>query len=69
MRTVIEETVDGHRLTVVQCIAPGVGFWYNGHIDGEFYLTTGDWPKDKNTKEDCYKALLAKLKEITNKEK
>lgn len=66
MNTVIDKTVSGRRLTVVQCIAPGVGFWYNGNIDGTFCLTTGSWGKDKNTKEDCYQALLAKLKEITN---
>lgn len=69
MKIVIEKTVDGHRLTVVQCIAPGVGFWYNGNIDGTFYLTTGSWGKDKNTKEGCYQALLAKLKEIISEEK
>ena len=69
MNVVIEETVNGHKLTVVQCIAPGIGFWYNGNIDGDFYLTTGSWGKDKNTKEDCYAALLTKLKEITSKEK
>lgn len=69
MNVVIEEVVNGHKLTVVQCFAPGFDFWYNGTIDGTVWITTGGGDKDKNTKEDCYAALLSKLKEITAKEK
>ena len=69
MNVVMEETIGGHKLTVIQCIAPGVGFWYNGNIDDQFFISTGSWGDDKNTADDCYAALLAKLKEITNEEK
>lgn len=69
MRTVIEETVAGHKLTVIQCIAPGVGFWYNGNIDGQFFISTGSWGDDKNTADDCFDALLKKLHELVTDEK
>lgn len=69
MDEMMTKFIDGHKLTVYRLISPGLGIWFNGYIDGKQSVSTGGLSQDKNTKEDCYKALLAKLKEITAKEK
>lgn len=47
-----------HDLRVIREIAPGMGFWYSGFIDGRKVCNTGGFGPDDNTADKCMEMLV-----------